>query len=118
MIQIEGMVERTELALFRPIVPVTSGCKNSVTLHLVFSKLWDAYSERYAVFYLPNGEMCRTEISDAGECVIPASVMRESGVVALSVIGFAKCNGEEGATVATERVSIAIAQGAESSEEG
>ena len=112
MIRIEGTVERTELTLFRPIEPVTSGCRNSVSLHLSFSKSWETYSERYVEFRTPRGLVCREAVSHTGACVLPDAITEESGVVEVSVIGVCRQKNGADATVATERMTLAVARGA------
>ena len=112
---IEGSVTRTDLYLQEPIYPLTSGCRNSVFLHLHFSRHWDAYGERWAEFFGRGGERHRIRVSEEGIATFPEEILARGGRIFLSVIGEDKTDGSR---VVTEKASLYVTGGDYSGEEG
>ena len=112
MIQIEGAVGKTELAIRQPIAPVTSGCKNSVRMHLSFSRFWRTYPERYAEFFVRGGKRYRTRLSEGGVCTVPERALQRSGRVLVSVFGIRRGrDGSVEARVVSELAPILVTRG-------
>ena len=87
MVKIEGEVGRTDLLLYQPIEPVTSGCKDSAFLHIRFSKHWRDYRERFAVFRSSERKWSSARLDSGGLCTIPEEALRVSGTAHVSVVG-------------------------------
>ena len=112
MIMIEGPVTRTDFSLQLPIEPITSGCKNSIFLHLSFSKFWREYTERTVEFRTLYGERHRARVSRAGICVLPEAALMRSGRIFLSVVGEKlDADGTVAARAVTELVSLRVFRG-------
>ena len=114
MMTIEGTVIKTDLCLRMPLSPITSGCKNSIFLHLRFSSHWRAYPYRYVEFCRKSGMRCRARVDEKGICVLPEEILRRSGIVFLSAVG---CNGKEETTrVVTEATTFTVVPSSYASE--
>lgn len=119
MITIEGSVTRTDLLLRLPIEPVTSGCRNSVFLHLRFSKFWKDYTERWVEFFTAVGKRCREKVSSTGTCVVPETILGRSGRIYLSVVGVKRgAEGGEEARAVTELVPMRVFRGGYGGKDG
>ena len=120
LIQIEGILGKTELALRQPISPITSGSKNSIFLHFSFSRFWREYTERYADFFVRGGKHYRTRISGDGVCTVPERALARSGKILVSVYGIRHGKGgREDARIVSELAPIFVTRGgySEASEE-
>lgn len=112
MISLQGTVRKTVLSFQTPLCPVTSGCKNSVFLHLKFSPHWQEYPCRYAEFFTQNGECFHAPVRERGRCAVPEEALLRSGPVLVSVIGEAKRpDGEVMTRVATARTAFHVTAG-------
>lgn len=91
---------------------LASGDQNSVTLHVDFSSEWDGYA-RSGVFFTSNDDTPYEKVMTNGECIIPAEVLAEAGVLFIGVRGV---NASNNAVKTSSLVKYKISEGAPAGE--
>ena len=109
-----GLVASDELLTVVLNPKISSGDKNTVKLQIGFSDDWDGFAKTAVFFTESNPNTIYEKVITTGECIVPAEVMRNSGVIYIGIRGV---NSNKIEVKTTSLVKYHILQGTPSVEE-
>lgn len=109
-----GLVASDELLTVVLNPKISSGDKNTVKLQIGFSDDWDGFAKTAVFFTESDKNTIYEKVITTGECIVPAEVMKDSGVIYIGIRGV---NTDKIEVKTTSLVKYHISQGAPSAEE-
>ena len=109
-----GLVASDELLTVVLDPKISSGDKNTVKLQIGFSDDWDGFAKTAVFFTESDKNTVYEKVITTGECIVPAEVMKNSGVIYIGIRGV---NADKIEVKTTSLVKYTIIEGTPSAEE-